>query len=117
VQDVSNAVTYFHTNGCEYALKSGGHNAIPGWSDTNGGVLLDTSVINDVTYDATTSSVRIGAGCKWMDVYSVLDPLQLTVMGGRDNTVGTGGYTLGGGISYYSNSRGFATDNIQAFEV
>ncbi|KAK6526990.1 hypothetical protein TWF281_010187 [Arthrobotrys megalospora] len=116
-QDVSNAVKILHQYRCEYAIRSGGHNPIPGWSNTYGGVLLSTSDIKDVTYNAASNTVTFGAGCKWKDVYNTLDPLGVGTMGGRDNTVGTGGFLLGGGISYYSNSRGWAADHITAYEV
>ncbi|KAK6512290.1 hypothetical protein TWF481_001180 [Arthrobotrys musiformis] len=115
--EVSNAVKILHQYRCEYAIRSGGHNPIPEWSNTNGGVLLSTSDIDDVTYKAAENTVTFGAGCKWKDVYNVLDPLGVGTMGGRDNTVGTGGFLLGGGISYYSNSRGWAADHITAYEV
>ncbi|KAK6333272.1 hypothetical protein TWF718_011092 [Orbilia javanica] len=116
-QDVSNAVKILHQYRCEYALRSGGHNPIPEWSNTYGGVLLSTSDIKDVTYNEAQNTVTFGAGCKWKDVYDKLDPLKVGTMGGRDNTVGTGGFLLGGGISYYSNSRGWAADHITAYEV
>ncbi|KAF3902589.1 hypothetical protein ABW21_db0207854 [Orbilia brochopaga] len=116
-QDVSNAVKILHAYRCEYAIRSGGHNPIPGWSNTNGGVLLSTSAINDVTVDSARRTVKFGAGCRWKDVYAKLDPLNLGVMGGRDNTVGVGGFLLGGGISYYSNNNGWAADHILQYEV
>lgn len=39
------------------------------------------------------------------------------VPGGRSSTVGVGGLTLGGGISYFSPERGLVCDNAQEFEV
>ncbi|KAK6354808.1 hypothetical protein TWF696_003941 [Orbilia brochopaga] len=116
-QDVSNAVKILHTYRCEYAIRSGGHNPIPGWSNTNGGVLLSASAINDVAVDPARRTVKFGAGCKWKDIYAKLDPLGLGVMGARDNTVGVGGFLLGGGISYYSNSNGWAADHVIEYEV
>lgn len=80
-------------------------------------MLLSTKDINDVTYDAQTGTVKIGAGCKWSDVYSVLDPLGVATMGGRASSVGTGGFLLGGGISYYSNSQGWAANGVLKFDV
>ncbi|KAK6538848.1 hypothetical protein TWF694_010411 [Orbilia ellipsospora] len=118
-QDVSSAVQILHTNRCTYAIRSGGHNPIPGWSNTNTGVLLSMSDIDDVTLDTTSNpkTVKFGAGCKWKDIYTVLDNAGMATTGGRDNTVGTGGFSLGGGISYYSNSRGWSVDNVVAFDV
>ena len=39
---------------------------------------------------------RVGTGNKWIDVYSVLEPLGRTVAGGRNGDVGVGGFLLGG---------------------
>jgi hypothetical protein len=44
--------------------------------------------------DRTTTSV--GPGNTWYDVYSKLDPQNVSVVGGREAGVGVGGLTLGG---------------------
>jgi len=46
---------------------------------------------------APLGSVTIGMGLKWDDVYTALEPLNITVAGGRVEGVGVGGFTLGGG--------------------
>ncbi|KAI9690793.1 MAG: hypothetical protein M1822_008412 [Bathelium mastoideum] len=60
---------------------------------------------------------RVGAGRDWGDVYSVLDHQNLTVIGGREKSVGVAGLTLGGGISYFSGLYGLACDNVINYEV
>lgn len=55
------------------------------------------SRFNEVTYNATAQTAIIGAGLNWDDVYTVLDPLGVTVVGGRFSGVGVAGYSLGGG--------------------
>ncbi|OBT91776.1 hypothetical protein VE01_09363 [Pseudogymnoascus verrucosus] len=44
-------------------------------------------------------------------------PYNLTVIGGRDSSVGDGGLTLGGGISSFSARYGLAYDNVNNFQV
>ncbi|KAJ7871369.1 hypothetical protein B0H14DRAFT_210827 [Mycena olivaceomarginata] len=44
-------------------------------------------------------TATIGSGLVWDDVYAVLDPLNLTVVGDRFSGVGVAGYSLGGGYS------------------
>lgn len=39
------------------------------------------------------------------------------MLGGREGSVGVGGLLLGGSISFLSCTRGFACDNVAAFEV
>jgi pimeloyl-ACP methyl ester carboxylesterase len=55
------------------------------------------SRFSEVTYNATAQTATIGSGLVWDDVYAVLDPLNLTVVGGRFSGVGVAGYSLGGG--------------------
>lgn len=59
----------------------------------------------------------VGAGASWLDVYSYLDLLGVSVAGGRNGDVGVGGLTLGGGISYFAPRVGWACDNVVNFEV
>lgn len=44
--------------------------------------------IKDVTYDATSETVRLGMGNRWGDVYAALDRYKRTVVGGRIAPVG-----------------------------
>jgi hypothetical protein len=59
----------------------------------------------------------VGTGNKWLDVYSVLEPKGLSVVGGRVADIGVGGLTLGGGISFFSARFGWACDNVNTYEV
>ena len=59
----------------------------------------------------------MGAGNRWIDVYHRLEPKNLVVIGGRVAPIGVGGLTLGGGISYFSNTYGWACDNVASYEV
>jgi FAD/FMN-containing dehydrogenase len=58
------------------------------------------SRFNDVAYNAESSSVTVGAGLVWDDVYSVLEPYKVNVVGGRVTGVGVAGFTLGGGTPF-----------------
>ena len=79
-----------------FAVRGGGHSPNPGASSSNGGVLIDLSLLCDVIPSEDGSSVDIGGGAKWGDVYRVLDEKGLAVVGGRNLDVGVGGLTLGG---------------------
>jgi FAD/FMN-containing dehydrogenase len=43
--------------------------------------------------------------------------LKVSVVGGREAGVGVGGFTLGGGISYFSGRYGWGCDNVRSYEV
>ena len=107
VRDVSTAVwilgtlsrlgSYFGSDsGCPFAIRGGGHSPFAGSANAEGGVTIDLSAMKDVSARADRSVVSVGAGAKWRDVYFQLDPMGLTVTGGRVADVGVAGLTLGG---------------------
>ncbi|RCI16020.1 hypothetical protein L249_1970 [Ophiocordyceps polyrhachis-furcata BCC 54312] len=116
--DVSSAVRALMAYpAARFALRSGGHNSNPGFSSVDGGVLIAFApglCAVDLASDA--GSVLVGAGCKWDQVYSRLQPLGRTVVGGRMGDVGVTGFILGGGLSYLSGQYGLGCDNVLAFE-
>ena len=70
-----------------------------------------------VDYDAASQTAQIGSGLVWDDVYSALEPFNVSVVGGRVSGVGVAGLTLGGGYSWFTNQRGLVVDNVVAFEL
>ncbi|RAH67585.1 FAD-binding oxidoreductase [Aspergillus aculeatinus CBS 121060] len=84
---------------CPIAIKSGGHASFAGASNTAKGI------------------VQVGAGNRWSNVYKELEKVNLTVAGGRTGSLGVGGFTLGGGISYFSGLYGLACDNVGNYRV
>lgn len=69
-----------------------------GFSSTTG-VHIAMSRFKQVEYNAQRQEVVIGAGLIWDDVYAALDPLNVTVAGGRASGVGVAGFILGGGAT------------------
>ena len=65
-------------------------------ANIEGGVTLDLSSLKEIQLSPGTASVIVGSGARWGDIYARLDPLKLTVSGGRASQVGVGGLTLGG---------------------
>lgn len=102
---------------CQFAIRSGGHTPYAGASNIEDGVTIDLQYISAVQYDANNSLVRVGPGARWNDVFTTLEPLGVITTGGRASTVGVGGITLGGGISYFSPEHGLICDNVLEFEV
>ncbi len=88
----------------QFAISSGGHATAFGASNLNDGITLDLSRLNTVSLAPDRSYVDIGTGARWLDVYQMLDPVNLTVAGGRAGSVGVGGYLLGGTWMYPLNT-------------
>ncbi|KAF5572520.1 6-hydroxy-d-nicotine oxidase [Fusarium pseudoanthophilum] len=100
-----------------FAVKSGGHGSWPGWSSTDGGVLISLDLIDGVQNVADSGYAVVGSGARWVDVYKTLEPQGVTVIGGRFASIGVGGLVVGGGISYFTGLHGMACDNVLNYEV
>lgn len=73
---------------CNFAVRSGGHTNWAGASNIADGVVIDLRGLNSIDIHRETSTVSVGAGATWDDVYAKLDPLGLSVNGGRAAGVG-----------------------------
>lgn len=102
---------------CQFAVRSGGHNSIPGASSISDGVNIDLGLMNSTTYHPENDTATVQPGALWGSVYSTLDKLGVMVVGGRSSSVGTGGLVLGGGNSFYAARKGLVCDNVAQFEV
>jgi hypothetical protein len=116
-QDVGASILISRSTGCPFAIKSGGHAPHAGASNIAGGITIDLAELTEITINEERSTVSVGSGNTWFDVYNVLQPKDLMVIGGRIAGVGVGGLTLGGGLSFFSNIHGFACDNVASYEV
>ncbi|OAA76205.1 FAD binding domain-containing protein [Akanthomyces lecanii RCEF 1005] len=97
---------------CPFAIKSGGHSNAPGTNAQQGGLVIDLRSLDQVDISDDNATVAIGPGNLWGSVYQQLEPRGLVVAGGRVDSVGVGGFTLGGGISFLSRQYGWAVDNV-----
>ncbi|KAF2021862.1 FAD-binding domain-containing protein [Aaosphaeria arxii CBS 175.79] len=100
-----------------YPSTSGGHNPNAGFASIDGGPLISTKYLNEVSLDRASMTVRVGPGNDWEDIHKVLDGTGVDVVGGRIGEVGVGGYVIGGGLSFLSTQYGWAANNIVEFEV
>ncbi|ROT41605.1 FAD binding domain-containing protein [Sodiomyces alkalinus F11] len=114
--EVSIAVSIFSEEGCPFAIRGGGHSAIRGAANIDNGILVSMKRIRDITMSPDNSTVTIGMGLTWSEVYPAIEPLGYMVVGGRFATVGTG-LALGAGFSFFANSHGLAIDNVAGHRV
>lgn len=114
--DVSDALLAAKQYQCPFAVKSGGHTPFKGAANIDDGITIDLVKLNQVTVN-NDGTVSVGPGNRWQDVYDALLPHKLLVVGARVGSVGVGGATLGGGISFLSGLHGFACDNVRNYQV
>ena len=112
---VANTVQFLAEANCKFAVRGGGHSSWAGGmllddpsvhqrltipliaANIGGhGITIDLSAFNNIHVSTDRSSVTVGAGNRWYDVYNALEPLGLAVSGGRVAQVGVSGLTLGG---------------------
>jgi len=114
---VSVAILLSRLSQCPFAAKGGGHAAFTGASNIEGGITISLESLNTIQVSSDKKTVDIGPGNKWGQVYTELAKSDLAVAGGRVAPIGVGGFTLGGGISFFSNIYGWACDNVISYEV
>ncbi|KPI45043.1 Bifunctional solanapyrone synthase [Cyphellophora attinorum] len=100
-----------------FSVKAGGHSMWPGASNNDGGAVISLRRLNQVEVAEDRKSVRIGAGATWKEVFDVIEPMGLLVVGGRMSTIGAGGFLLGGGIGWITHRHGSGVDAIMSFEL
>ena len=84
-------------------MKSGGHAFFAGASNIQGGLTIDLANLNQIQVSQDRTLTHVGAGNRWINVYSQLGEQQLAVIGGRVANIGVGGLTLGGTLHESSN--------------
>lgn len=68
---------------CPFAAKSGGHSAVPGGSNIDGGVTISLEKLNKITLSADKKIASFQPGHTWFDIYTALEKENVAVIGGR----------------------------------
>lgn len=102
---MSVAILLSRVTECPFVAKGGGHAAFRGGSNSDGGITIDFAQMKHVDISPDGKSVAIGPGNTWLDVYTALEKVNLTMAGGRTANVGVGGLALGGrSMAFSANS-------------
>jgi FAD/FMN-containing dehydrogenase len=114
--DVAAAVRFALDEELEIAVRGGGHN-VAGHAVSDGGIVIDLSLMRGVDVDPATRTARVQGGALWTDVNRETHAHGLAVTGGAISTTGVGGFTLGGGLGWLMGVCGLAADNLLEAEV
>src|SRR3954447_20186088 len=116
VADVMRAVEFARSENLEVAVRGGSH-SIPGFSTTDGGIVIDLSAMRSVQVDPVRRTAVAQGGTTWADFDHETQAFGLAVTGGLVSTTGIAGFTLGGGIGWLMRKHGLALDNLVAADV
>ena len=116
-EDVANAVKWARENDVPIRMRSGRHALAKDFSQTDGGIVIDTSQMRRVKVDPSRgiatvqAGIRVGALVRMLAIKGFLAPF------GDSSTVGIGGISSGGGITAIQRTAGLISDNILAATI
>ncbi len=115
--EVALALEFARRQAVPLGIRSGGH-GISGRSTNDGGIVIDLSRMNDVTViDEATRRIRVGAGARWIDVATTLEPHGWALSSGDYGGVGVGGLATAGGVGWLARSHGLTIDKLVSVHV
>ncbi|MEV0585039.1 FAD-binding protein [Nonomuraea sp. NPDC050310] len=113
-EDVAALVRHARRAGLTVTAQPSGHGAS---GDVEGLILLRTGLLNDVEVRPEERVARVGAGATWGQVLAAAGPFGLTGLAGSAPGISVTGYTLGGGVGWFSRKHGLASSGVRAIDI
>jgi FAD/FMN-containing dehydrogenase len=114
--DVTFGVRHARELDLELAVRGGGHSSA-GHSVTEGGVMIDLSLMKRVAVDPAARTVRVDPGVLLGELDRATQEHGLAVPAGTVSHTGVAGLTLGGGIGWLMRKHGLTIDNLLEVEL
>jgi FAD/FMN-containing dehydrogenase len=114
--DVVDAVNFARDSGIEVTVRGGGH-SIAGLSSSDGGMVIDLSLMRGVGVDVEAKVARVQGGALLGDVDRETQVFGLAAPLGAVSETGVAGLTLGGGYGWLRRKYGLACDNVLSAQV
>jgi FAD/FMN-containing dehydrogenase len=114
--DVATAVGFGSEEGLELSVRGGGHN-VAGKAVSDGGLMIDLSLMKGAHVDRQGRTVRAQPGLTVGELDRAAGGYGLAVPSGVVSSTGIAGLTLGGGIAWLQGKHGLAIDNLLSAEV
>jgi FAD/FMN-containing dehydrogenase len=115
-REVGYVVSLARESGVALSVRSGGHSGA-GHSTSEGGILLDLSLMKGLEIDPAKRVVWAEAGLTASEVTEATAAHGLAVGFGDTGSVGIGGLTTGGGVGYLVRKHGLTIDDLLAAEI
>ena len=115
-KDVADIVRFSFENGLSLSVRGGGHNH-NGYAVSEGGLMMDLSLLADGHLNRRDKTIAAQAGMTWARFDALTHQAGLATSGAIVSMVGIAGYTLGGGIGWLHRKFGAGCDNLIGAEV
>lgn len=113
--DVANSILWAREYDVPLVARTGGH-SYAGFSTTEG-LMIDTTLMNGGSFDASNGRVTVQGGILNGGVYELLARNNVAITHGRCPSVGGAGFLLGGGIGFNMRERSIASDQMLASTI
>ncbi|PYX86329.1 MAG: FAD-linked oxidoreductase, partial [Acidobacteria bacterium] len=114
--DVSAAIGFARRQNLEIAVRGGAHSTA-GACIVEDGLMIDLSLMREVTVDPVARRAVVGGGATLGDRDDATQAHGLATTGGLVSHTGVAGLTLGGGMGWLTRKFGLAIDNLVSAEV
>ncbi len=116
VADVMNTVNFCRKHDLKVSVRGGGHNVV-GHAISDGGIVIDLSLMKNVYVDPEKRTARAEAGVTLADLDHETHAFGLAAPVGLVSETGVAGLTLHGGIGWLSRRHGLSIDNLTSVDV
>ncbi len=113
-EHVVEAVRYARAEGFGVGVMATGHGTA---TAVRGGMLINTSAMQELSVDPITATARVGAGVSWERLNARAAQHGLFGLQGSNSIVGVAGYSLGGGFGWLGRHHGFASQTIVSADL
>jgi FAD/FMN-containing dehydrogenase len=114
--DIQRSIEFARTHDLLVSVRGGGH-SLPGYSQCEGGLMIDLAPMQAVQVDGARRTLRAQPGVLLSGMDRAAQKFGLAVPAGTVSHTGIAGLTLGGGVGRLARAKGLSIDNLLSADV